>query len=338
MINQTYRLIAPKQIRTDFVEFTLDKESIIVRPTYLSICAADQRYYTGSRGTEAMKKKLPMALIHESVGEVVYDPLNEYAIGTNVVMVPNTPTEKSEIIKENYLTSSKFRASGFDGFMQNVVCMNRNLIIPFTMEPRVASLLELTSVSMNAIENFEKRAYGCKDVIGVWGNGNVGFVTALVLKKLYPQSKIVVCGIGEQKMAYFSFADEIYYVNDMPVDFQVDHAFECVGGHASETAINQIIDHIKPQGTISLMGVSEKSVEINTRMVLEKGLTLLGNSRSNYEDFKRSIELMEKYPDVCEYLLTIISEEIVVHSIEDMHKAFENDLNNTFKTLMKWEI
>ena len=34
MINQTYRLIAPKQIRTDFVEFTPDKESIIVRPTW----------------------------------------------------------------------------------------------------------------------------------------------------------------------------------------------------------------------------------------------------------------------------------------------------------------
>ena len=152
---------------------------------------------------------------------MVYDPLNEYEIGTNVVMVPNTHTEKSEIIKENYLTSSKFRASGFDGFMQNVVCMNRDLIIPFNIEPRVASLLELTSVTVNAIENFENRAYGCKDVIGVWGNGNVGFVTALVLKKLYPKSKIVVCGIGEQKMAYFSFVDEIYYVNDMPVNFYI---------------------------------------------------------------------------------------------------------------------
>ena len=41
MINQAYRLIAPKQIRADFVDLKMDDENIIVRPTYLSICAAD---------------------------------------------------------------------------------------------------------------------------------------------------------------------------------------------------------------------------------------------------------------------------------------------------------
>ena len=55
MINQAYRLIAPKQIRADFVDLELDNENVIVRPTYLSICAADQRYYTGSRGRVIMK-------------------------------------------------------------------------------------------------------------------------------------------------------------------------------------------------------------------------------------------------------------------------------------------
>ncbi len=338
MINQTYRLIAPRQIRTDFVEFQTDEHSVVVRPTYLSICAADQRYYTGSRGRAIMKQKLPMALIHEAVGEVIYDPKGEYPIGTNVVMVPNTPMEMGDNVKENYLRTSKFRASGFDGFMQSMVCMRRDLIIPFTVEPKVASLLELTSVAMNAIDNFEKHAQGCKDTIGVWGNGNVGFVTALALKKMYPNSKIYVFGIGEQKMAYFSFVDDVFYVNDIPDGLQLNHAFECVGGRGSEAAINQIIDYIEPQGTINLMGVSENNVEINTRMVLEKGLMLLGNSRSNYDDFKKSVELMEKYPDVCEYLSTIISEEVEIKSIEDMHRAFEHDLNNTFKTIMKWEI
>ncbi len=338
MINQAYRLIAPKQIRADFVDLKMDDENIIVRPTYLSICAADQRYYTGSRGRVIMKQKLPMALIHESVGEVVYDPKGEYKVGTNVVMIPNTPMEKDDIIKENYLRSSQFRASGFDGFMQNVVSMRRDLIIPFKMKPRVAVLLELTSVVMNAVENFKKISNERKNVIGIWGNGNLGFISALVLKKTYPDTKIIVFGVEEHKMAYFSFVDDTYLINNIPSDLKVDHAFECVGGRGSEAAINQIIDYIQPQGTISLMGVSETPVGINTRMVLEKGLTLLGNSRSNYDDFKKSVELMETYPDVCEYLSTIISEEVVVQSIKDMHKAFEDDLNNDFKTVMKWDI
>lgn len=338
MINQVYRLIAPKVIRADFVDMPIDNEHVIVRPKYLSICAADQRYYTGARGRVIMKQKLPMALIHESVGEVVYDPKNEYTIGTNVVMIPNTPTEKDDVIKENYLRSSHFRASGFDGFMQNLVSMDRNLVIPFDIEPRVAVLLELTSVSMNAVENFDKRAHSRRNVIGIWGNGNVGFITSLVLRKRFPNSKIIIFGVEEHKMPYFSFADETYLINDIPDDLKVDHAFECVGGRGSEAAINQIIDYIQPQGTINLMGVSETNVAINTRMVLEKGLTLLGNSRSNYDDFKKSVELMENYSDVCEYLSTIISEEVDIKTIEDMYYAFESDANNDFKTIMKWSI
>lgn len=338
MINQIYRLISTRQIRTDFVDMTINQNSVIIRPTYLSICAADQRYYTGSRGRVIMKQKLPMALIHEAVGEVIYDPKGEYKVGTNVVMVPNTPTENDDIIKENYLRSSKFRASGFDGFMQNVVNMDRNLIIPFDLQPRVAVLLELTSVVMNAIENFKKLSHPRKNVIGVWGNGNLGFIASLLLKKMYPESKIIVFGVQEHKMAYFSFVDETYLINSIPEGLKVDHAFECVGGKASEAAINQIIDYINPQGTISLMGVSENKIEINTRMVLEKGLSLLGNSRSNYNDFKKSVEFLEKYPEACDYLSTIISEEVIVNTVDDIRKAFDNDLNNDFKTIMKWNI
>ena len=83
------------------------------------------------------------------------------------------------------------------------------------------------------------------------------------MKKLYPNSKIIVFGVTEYKMAYFSFVDETYLINNIPDDLTVDHAFECVGGRASETAINQIIDYINPQGSITLMGVSEKPVAIN---------------------------------------------------------------------------
>lgn len=339
MINQSYRLIAPKQIRVDFVDEQVDKDSILVRPEYLSICAADQRYYTGRRGKEVMDKKLPMALIHEAVGKVLIDPTGTYKPGTNVVMIPNTPHEYSDLIKENYLRSSGFRASGIDGFMQSFVKIRKDRIIPFyKAQPEVAVLLELLSVAMNALEHFDKYSHLKKQTIGVWGSGNVGFVTALVLKKTFSTAKIVVFGTSEQKLNYFSFADETYLINNIPPDLTVDHAFECVGGLGSEKAINQIIDLINPMGSIALMGVSEDNVAINTRMVLEKGLTLLGNSRSGYEDFERSVEFIEENEDVRNYLKTIISEEITVRTVDDMHQAFENDLSNDFKTVMKWDI
>jgi len=339
MISQTYRLFSPRQIRVDLVDEVINENDIIVRPTYLSICAADQRYYTGRRDKEVLKRKLPMALIHEAVGEVIYDPKGEIASGTKVVMIPNTPVEHDSIIKENYLRSSYFKSSGYDGFMRSIVIMNRDRIIPYrNIEDRTAVLLELMSVAMNALEHFDHYSHLKKQTIGIWGDGSVGFVTALVLKYTFPNAKIAVMGTVVEKLNYFQFADETHLVNDLPDNFKVDHAFECVGGPYAADAINQIIDFINPEGSIALMGVSEANVPINTRMVLEKGLTLLGNSRSGYEDFKASIEFLEKFPQAKEYLNTIISDEVIVKNTKDISKAFDSDLNNEFKTIMKWEI
>ncbi|MGL5650094.1 MAG: zinc-binding dehydrogenase [Clostridium sp.] len=339
MINKIYRLIAPKQIVVEFKDKSLDGEGIIVRPTRLSICAADQRYYTGTRGKEAMKKKLPMALIHEGVGEVIYDPKGEFNAGDTVVMIPNTPTEENDVIAENYLRTSKFRASGYDGFMQQYVFMGRDRIIKYdNINHDVASFLELISVSAHAIDRFDKKAHKNRDIIGVWGDGNVGFITALILKKKFPNSKIVVLGKNEEKLNFFSFVDETYQIDDIPKDFKVDHAFEAVGGRGSESAVKQIIDYINPEGVIALLGVSEMPVPIDTRMVLEKGITLVGSSRSGRVDFKAAVDFLEEHVDAQNQLQKLISAVIDVREISDIIKGFEYDLTTPFKTILEWNI
>src|SRR5699024_1963403 len=115
MINQVVRLTAPRQFEIFSIEEEVTSQTTIVRPTCVSICHADQRYYNGSRDKEVLRKKLPMALIHEGIGEVVVDKTGTYKPGQRVVVIPNTPTEKSETIHENYLPTAKFRSSGFDG-------------------------------------------------------------------------------------------------------------------------------------------------------------------------------------------------------------------------------
>ena len=176
-----------------------------------------------------------------------------------------------------------------------------------------------------------------KDVIGVWGCGNVGYITALLLKIYFPDSKIVVLGTRYEKLNYFSFVDETKLISQVEDDFKVDHAFECVGGPKSETAVEQIIDCINPQGTISLMGVSEEPVAINTRMVLEKGLKLVGDSRSGYDDFEKAVELLQD-ETIQDYLYNIISETMQVNQINDIQKAFEHDVTNDFKTVIRWNL
>lgn len=103
MINQVYQLVAPRQFEVTYNNVDIYSDYVIVRPLYMSICAADQRYYTGSRDENVLSQKLPMSLIHEGVGEVVFDSKGVFNKDTKVVMVPNTPTEKDDVIAENYL-------------------------------------------------------------------------------------------------------------------------------------------------------------------------------------------------------------------------------------------
>lgn len=341
MINQIYRLVSPRQFEISYNDETLQTDHVVIRPTYLSICAADQRYYTGTRGEKVMKQKLPMALIHEGVGEVVYDPKSEIKIGTKVVMVPNTPIEEDEFIAENYLRTSKFRSSGFDGFMQDYVWLGRDrlVVLPDELNMKVAAFTELVTITVHALSRFEKKAITRRNSFGVWGDGNLGYITALLLKKLYPDSKVYIFGKTDYKLNQFSFVDAAYKIDEIPENLEIDHAFECAGGIGSQYAIHQIIDHIKPEGSVCLLGVSEYSIEVNTRMVLEKGLTLIGSSRSGTADFQRTVDIYMEYPEVVDYLNTLIGNIVEVTTIKDIINAFELDLSNSWgKTIMKWKI
>ena len=339
MLNTVYRLVEPRRIEAEFCDIDVNTDDVLVRPTHLSICNADQRYFQGTRPKEILRKKLPMALIHEAIGVVIYDAKGEFKPGTKVAMVPNTPVEDDPIVAENYRRSSKFRASGYDGFMQDIVSMRRDrvVVIPDGIDDNVAAFTELVSVSNHTIDRFIEKSHERRDTIGVWGDGKVAFITALLLKKRFPDSKIYIFGKHDSQMREFVFADDTYYVDEIPDGMQIDHAFECVGGMGTSKAIDQIIDYIKPEGCIATMGVSEEDVPINTRMVLEKGLTIYGSSRSGVEDFKKVLELYTRNPELVEYLTRIVGETVDVHTTDDMIRAFDLDIQrHGGKTIMLW--
>ena len=168
MINTVYRLVAPRRFEIAFEDIDLFGDNVIVRPTNLSICNADMRYYLGTRDAKVLAEKLPMALIHEGVGRVVFDPTGTFKPGDNVVMVPNAPQEQDDFIGENYLRSSKFCGSSMDGFLQEFVEISpkRLVKLPENINMNVAAFTEIVSVSVHAISRFDKIAHGRRD----WAN------------------------------------------------------------------------------------------------------------------------------------------------------------------------
>lgn len=338
MLNYVYQLITPKTISVKYENVEVENQ-VIVKPEYLAVCHADQRYYQGKRDAKVLRKKLPMALLHEGWGRVLYDDTGTFSIGDKVVMIPNVPGEiKNGDIYENYAKGSSFLSSGKDGFMRETVNLNPDRIVRFEgIDERIAAITEFVSVGIHAVHRFEHISHSCKKRIGIWGCGSLAFVVGCILKNKYPESKICVIGRNINKLNQFSFADETYLIDDLDEDFEVDHAFECAGGEGSYFAINDIIQYINPQGTVMLMGVSENKIPINTRDILEKGLSFIGCSRSGRNDFINAVEFM-KADSVQRRLKSIIYETEPVKSIMDIHRVFSVDLNTDFKTVFKWEV
>ena len=340
MLNAVYRLVEPRRFEVEWNDIDLNADQVLVRPTHLSICNADQRYYQGKRPAAVLAKKLPMALIHEGIGEVVMDNRGEFRPGQRVVMIPNTPYEQDDIVAENYLRSSRFRASGFDGFMQDNVAMRRDRVVPLPdgVNPEIAAFTEFTSVCYHAINRFQAFAHSRRRSIGIWGDGNLAFIIALILKYREPDAKLYIFGKHEDKLDNFSFAEETYHINEIPEDLTFDHAFECVGSSGAPAAINQIIDHIAPEGTISILGVTEELAPINTRMVLEKGLRIFGSSRSGRQDFIDTVQMYVDHPEMTGYLECLVDSVIEVHGMTDFTTAFEADIRKAGgKTVMLWK-
>lgn len=331
-----YKLVNPFVMETAYNDITLD-EGVIVKPKFLSICKADMRYFFGQRSAEVLKKRLPMSLIHEACGEVIHDPTKEFPRGQRVVLLPNIPGT-DDYYAENYRLDSLFRSSRADGFMQELIALEPRFLVPYPdwLPDEVMAFTEFISVGIHVVDTFVKRAGERKDRIAVWGDGALAYIVCSILRCGLPAARITVIGVNPTKMQYFTFADETLTVNGVPKTVQFDHCFECVGG--SGAAISQIIDTIQPEGTVMLLGVCEEPVPVNTRMVLEKGLTMIGRSRSGRADFEKAVELLVTNPMFAGRMKHMISHVVEVENINDISHAFDLAKTADFKVVIRWNV
>ncbi|MGY4735204.1 alcohol dehydrogenase catalytic domain-containing protein [Weissella cibaria] len=341
MFNNVYRLTGVRQIERVTTSTDLNTPGkVIVRPTLMSICRADERYYTGTRDKEVLAARLPMALIHEAVGEVVRDNTGTFTPGTKVVMIPTHAYGHDNLIADNYLRSSTFRSSTEDGFMREYVTIEPESLIeiPAGAQSTMNAFLEVVSVAVQAVRRLQETMINRQDKIGIWGDGNVAYMTAVVAREMFPDSELYVFGKHQEKLDFISFANTVQ-IDEVPADLKLDQAIEAVGGRGSEAATNQIIDIINPRGAIVLSGVSENPVAINTRMVLEKGITLAGTTRSSREDFQTAIDLVANNHAVKERLELLVQNVKHVTEIKDITDAFDEDLTmNWGKTVLDWHM
>ena len=350
--SKSFRLLKPGDIEEVILTHKLKKGFVDIQPLMASVCHADDRCFAGERRPEALAKKLPMALLHEGIGTVKESASNHFEVGQRVVIVPNVPgymlrgEEKTDSVPDNYSKDSVFLSSGYDGIAQSNLVQPEGAVVPLpdNIPDEIAILTEVSTVGYHASSHVAKELAkpGCR--VALFGDGPVGYMAAAVLHYIRGIDKdhLTVFGAVPDRLSKFDFAN-----NELVTNYDFDNAgeqfdviFEATGGNFSSSAINEGIKVIKRTGKFVLMGVSENLVPIDTRDILEKGLTFYGTSRSTTPDFQAVVEAMSQSKDYQNTLRKLLPEnETVIKSASDLNKAFENIVASKawYKAVLKFE-
>jgi len=358
-----YRLTQP--FRIEPLERPVRRErpdDVLLRPRVTGVCASDLKLYAGTRDRRALSKKLPLALLHEGVAEVLESgPASGLRPGTRVVVVPNVPCyiahpdtypSKDEACLacrpggagENYCLENLYLSSNTDGLAQTVFRHPAPLCVtvPADVPDTIAVLTEpLTTI----VAGCEKAPIGAGRRYLVLGNGPLGQLVAICLAVFHdvPRDAIVMTGHDWENRADAAAlvgqaidADDAAAISALRA--RIDVAFECVGSAANEQTLEQAVESLRPGGTTVLFGPSETSVLFNTREVIGKGLAFIGANRSFVPHFRRVLDRLED-PRAQDLLARVLSpSRFVVRSADDLNQALYHawTKRDAGKTLIGW--
>lgn len=348
MLGKSFKIVEPKRFDLYIEDIQARNDEAIVKIEYCAVCKADLRYYIGARDSRTLGFKYPMNLLHEAVGTIIIDKTNTFKIGERVVLSPNLVNHienKCEHcvcdtpgLGENYCPQAKFSSSNINGFGKEYVSYPvTNLIkIPAYIDFNISVFTELMSV---AIAIYRRIELDGNETLAIWGDGILGYILSVALKYLHKDGQVIAIGKHKEKLDKFP-TNKSYLIGDVGIKNENIHvAYECVGGQASGLAINEAISNIVVGGKIVLAGVAETGVNIDTRKILEKGISLYGVTRSNNDDFRKAIGIL-KDEEARSNISKLILSEVEIKNIIDYYKVFEMELVNKSlgKNILRFEL
>jgi ribitol-5-phosphate 2-dehydrogenase len=358
-----YRLTQP--FRIEAIEREVKREradDVLLRPRVTTVCGSDLKLYAGARDRRALSRKLPLALLHEGVAEVVEPAAAGSARpGSRVVVVPNIPCyiafpelypSKAEGCiacrpggsGENYCLHNLYLSSNTDGLAQSAFRHPASLMVPVPAEvpDRIAVLTEPFTTIVAGFERAPIRP-GARYMI--LGNGPLGQLVAIGLTAFHgvPRDAIYMSGPNwEARKPVLSLIGTALDPTDRQafasLRGEIDVVFECVGGENNGQTLDQAVDCLRPGGTAILFGPSEQSVAFNTREMIGKGLVFHGCNRSFVQHFVYVVDHLRD-PGVQKQIERVLSpDEFQVRSAEDLNRALYHawTKRDAGKTMIGW--
>lgn len=312
----TYRLTHPFRIEAESERVgSPGPGSVLLRPLRLGICGSDLKLYTGSRERAALLQKLPLALLHEGVAEVVAAGAGvDIPVGQRVVPSPNIPCTIAHPERytgperacyacrpggagANYCMDGEFLSSNVDGmartgFLHPAAC---TIPIPWNVPDALAVLVEPLATVLAGLEHASPPPDGRFLVVG---NGTIGLLTLIALRSRWgagPRQAVIV---GHHWDARAGAVEGLAIPVDggetsafAELEGRIDVAFECVGGASNADTLSLAVDMLRPGGTGVMFGPSEGPLLFDTRKMIAKGLSIVGCNRALPRHLAEALEL-----------------------------------------------
>ena len=286
------------------------------------------------RAGRRMYGKTELRLGHEIYG-TVEDTTNPELEKKKVVVFPDIHCGTCMACKNGFITvCSNFRNIGFErdgGFAEYVLVPDTNLMqAPNTVDPQVANLTEPLACALHAIEvaGLEKN-----DNVLVLGVGPIGQLINYISNKEFG-SETVACDVSPFRLKMASEMGASETVGPSKLKRQAlfpDVVFDCTGGLSQN--MKQLIDIIRPRGTICVEGFYEGTQGVRLRELQMKEGRIVTSQGDNLENRKDAIAKVERYEEDIKPLITH------TYPLEKISEAFNTAVKhyetNAIKVLIK---
>ena len=309
-------------------------DEVVVKVLKAGICGSDLHYFESF--------VIPnLVMGHEFCGEVVYPGCRtDLKVGDRVTALPISPRNTCDACKSKnvqYCKSTWSDALGLSlshpGAFSEYLHVRSDMVIkvPDNVTDEEAAMVEPAAVSLHAV-NLAKINENSK--VLVVGAGIIGMLSLLFAKKMGAKM-VAVSEANEERgnMAVkFNLADKFYDVKkedtiaNMLKDTEggFDVVIECCG---NSPAVTSSIVTVKEGGTIVLVGVSLKPIEVPTALIVTKELKVLGAIAYTYEEFNDVINMLaNKEISLKEFITDTVS-------LEGVNEAFERLISGKSKDI-----
>ena len=298
-------------------------DQIRIQIAYCGICGTDLHIYKGHMDARV---KAPQAVGHEASGVVAACGKNVkgFAVGDKVTVRPLDNCGQCNTCKAGHThICEKLRFMGIEtagGFAQYWTVPARLVHhLPASMDLKLAALVEPLAVACHDIRRSEMKE---GDFVVINGGGPIGMLIALCARAA--GGRVTLIEINEKRL---ELAEKLGFevINPLKEDAVAlirsrtggsgaDVVFEVSGSVPGARIITELA---RPRGTIVMVAIYAKPVEVDLHKFFWKELRMVGARVYEYDDYEKAIALADSH--------TLPLEELIssVFPLEELQNAFE---------------